>query len=642
MSSVTRAVLGLGRYPTPYRRRDRRLRSSRRAVGTLAVVGIVVLVVAAGIVGGLYAAGKLTPGAHGGGGPLPSYSIQFVASGLPSDGSWSVNLAGTNTTSTASSVSFSEPNGSYAYAIYAGTTLAAPSSGFANVSGANVSVPLTFTPAGHIVTFRESGLPAGDPWTVEFNNSSVSSSATLITFAVPNGIYAFSASSVGYLASPASGTLNVSGSAVAQSIQFSPPPRTVTVTEAGLPNGTSWYVALGDQTTTSNLTVASIGAVTGSVPFEASASGYIATPFAGQIGLAQNSLNLSFVPEQPSSGYVSSTIAMDLAEASVSSTLGGNWTAVALSGFASASSPTIYPGAFENGGNATCPGPTWIGPDSLVLPATPSGAPPGTASTWIVGLLSGTTEIEVAVADAVVVPLWNQSVPGDCSDSLSGISPLAIDSSTAVVAADAAGGFAFQQSHPAAPGANWTHEYDLLPHAPSWAGGATGYVWAVRDSVNYAENQTVVAFGATVPTRWGPARPYPVLWSNVVTVDESGLPNGVPWNLTVRSTLGGGTSIPTALGFGGSGPIVVDLPNGNYTWSIGVNASYTATPSGGELNLSGAGETLTVAFSPTSGTLPTWSASAARVPAAPEGSGGSARVLSSPYGSVGFAIRTPA
>jgi hypothetical protein len=199
-------------------------------------IAIAVVALAVAIILGLVLAG-LIPGLHlnlggkgssGGTGTGPSYSITFGESGLPTGTTWSVTLASTVRSSSASSVAFTEPNGSYAFTVgavpgYSGS----PATGSVVVSGAPVTKTVAFTASGpgraptYAVTFTESGLTAGTSWSVTLNGSSNSSSSDTIGFAEVNGSYAFQVGSVsGYTASPSSGTLTVNGAAAAEGITF--------------------------------------------------------------------------------------------------------------------------------------------------------------------------------------------------------------------------------------------------------------------------------------------------------------------------------------------------------------------------------------------------------------------------------------
>ena len=83
----------------------------------------------------------------------------------------------------------------------------------------------TFTVTGYSITFTETGLSSGAPWTVSLDGLSgltLSSSGTSITFTQPNGSATFNVTSPGYSANPPSGTLMVNGGPASQQISFSP------------------------------------------------------------------------------------------------------------------------------------------------------------------------------------------------------------------------------------------------------------------------------------------------------------------------------------------------------------------------------------------------------------------------------------
>jgi uncharacterized repeat protein (TIGR02543 family) len=99
---------------------------------------------------------------------------------------------------------------------------------------------------GYPVTFEESGLPTGTVWSVAVGGqSAVSSSSTSIGFTEVNGSYSFSVGSVtGYVASPLTGTVDVSGSGTVIPVTFLPGPPVITSFDS-VPSS----LALGGSTT---------------------------------------------------------------------------------------------------------------------------------------------------------------------------------------------------------------------------------------------------------------------------------------------------------------------------------------------------------------------------------------------------------
>ena len=95
---------------------------------------------------------------------------------------------------------------------------------------------VTMIPPYFAVTFRESGLPPGTPWSVTWNGTPRSTDTSLLPFVAPNGTYAYSVGNVsGFRASRPAGNVTVNGSAVVVTITYSKPG-----------NAVPWpYVAMG-------------------------------------------------------------------------------------------------------------------------------------------------------------------------------------------------------------------------------------------------------------------------------------------------------------------------------------------------------------------------------------------------------------
>ena len=189
---------------------------------------------------------------------LVKYTVTFTESGLPSGTTWYVNLSNGQTfSSTASTISFTETNGTYTYTVATTNKIYKPSSssGSVTVNGSPQSVSVTFTFVTYAVTFTESGLPSGTTWYTNVTNSTGhvfqgSSSTNKITFNLINGTYSFANSTGDKIYEPSSyaGTFLVHGSAVNLPVViFTPVKYKVTFTETGLPSGSDWYVNITGQ-----------------------------------------------------------------------------------------------------------------------------------------------------------------------------------------------------------------------------------------------------------------------------------------------------------------------------------------------------------------------------------------------------------
>lgn len=121
------------------------------------------------------------------------------------------------------------------------------------VNQANFSTPTAL----YNVSIQESGLPSGTAWAFDFNGVQFNISNSTYDFSEENGTYGLSVSSVpgGYTASAPS-SVTVNGAAQTVNITFTPTaPQTysVTVSESGLPSGTSWiFVFNGTSYTQTN------------------------------------------------------------------------------------------------------------------------------------------------------------------------------------------------------------------------------------------------------------------------------------------------------------------------------------------------------------------------------------------------------
>ncbi len=177
------------------------------------------------------------------------YSITFAESGLPSGTSWSVTLNGSAKISATNTITFSETNGTYSYAIanVSGYSLY-PYSGTLRVNGSNVSLAVTYSPITvktYTVVFTEYGLSSGTLWSVTLNGTSESSSNSTIIFYERNGTYSYSIQGVqGYRVSNYSGYLTIQGNPLDENITWSIILYPITIKENGIPNGTQWSVTL--------------------------------------------------------------------------------------------------------------------------------------------------------------------------------------------------------------------------------------------------------------------------------------------------------------------------------------------------------------------------------------------------------------
>ena len=224
-------------------------------------------------------------------------SITFTESGLPTGTNWSLVWNGTSSATKTTSLTLTEPNGTYTYSIGNVTVgghkyLPSPSLGSITISGASLTQSITFVgPPTYSATFPESGLPAGTNWSVTLNGTTNSTTTYKITFGhLSNNStgYTFSVHRlVGYTASPSSGQVVINGANVTTPINFTKTPQAkylVTFTEIGLSAGTSWSVVFNGTTNTSGSSTLTFTMPNGTYPYTvAPVPGYAASPSSGTL-----------------------------------------------------------------------------------------------------------------------------------------------------------------------------------------------------------------------------------------------------------------------------------------------------------------------------------------------------------------------
>jgi hypothetical protein len=190
----------------------------------------------------------------------PSYTVTFNETGLPSGTAWYVVLNGYANTSITTTVTFSEPDGTYSYSVVTPIAIGtweqfvgSPSSGQVTVSGASTGASITYTKQFLLIMNPSVG-GTTSPATGWYDAGSV-----IEMTATPDRGYAFSSWSgsgpgaYSGASNPYNITLSGSDNETAMMI---PSTYSVTFTESGLPAGATWYVALnGVETTSSTATI---------------------------------------------------------------------------------------------------------------------------------------------------------------------------------------------------------------------------------------------------------------------------------------------------------------------------------------------------------------------------------------------------
>src|SRR5208283_2109110 len=149
-------------------------------------------------------------------------AVTLTETGLPSGTEWWVNLTNDRSfNTTTSTVSFTEPNGTYDYTVATTDKEYASAGGSFTVNGGVVSEAVTFSLVTYSATFTESGLTSGTTWYVNITGGqSYNSTGSTISFSEPNGTYDYTVATMDKEYSSAGGSFPVNGAAVAESVTF--------------------------------------------------------------------------------------------------------------------------------------------------------------------------------------------------------------------------------------------------------------------------------------------------------------------------------------------------------------------------------------------------------------------------------------
>jgi hypothetical protein len=187
------------------------------------------------------------------------YGVTFTEVGLPSGTQWNVTLNGVLLSSTVPTISFSEPNGTYAFTVVSSTAdKIFPSTGNIIVNGEIAYQGITFAAPNqttYTVAFNESGLPSGAQWGVTLDGITTTSGSSFVNFTMTNGSYPFAIIvPADYSATPSTGTEPVNGNNTTVLVTIVLVVYPVTFTETGLPSGTTWYLNITSMTSSGPLT----------------------------------------------------------------------------------------------------------------------------------------------------------------------------------------------------------------------------------------------------------------------------------------------------------------------------------------------------------------------------------------------------
>jgi DNA-binding beta-propeller fold protein YncE len=524
------------------------------------------------------------------------YAVDFNETGLPAGTAWSVTFNGTELNSTTARIELNATNGTnYPFQVGAVPSfVASASTGHLNVTGAAVGRTVRFHELFG-VTFDEKGLPSGTVWGVTFNGTNTTTNLTSVMFNATNGTgLGFRADRVGgYVASPLTGTLDVSGSAVTQTIAFNVKLYDVTFEASGLPDGTGWSVTLnGTRYASSGPTLAVPEPNGTGYPFlVGSLSGFVVTPTQGNVSVAgaptavliqfEELLPVTFVESGLPSGTVWSVQIGLSAFASASSSIlvnetNGTGYAYQLGGVPGYRGVPSY-GQFNVTGSPEVIGITFV-PRTFPVTFTESGLRAGTPWSVVVG---GTPA--AGSGRSIVVNETNGTfgfAPGAVAGFQLGNSSgsFFVDGGPCAVMVAYSELFSVTFAERGlAPGTLWTVR--VASASANSTGGTIAfalvngsYAWTLRPVPGYtaARAGTLVVGGANLSE---PVTFTPVTYA--VTFTETGLPTGSTWKATVagetRNTSGR--------------TLTFQEPNGTFAFSVGGASGYAARPGSGSVTV---------------------------------------------------------
>jgi hypothetical protein len=249
------------------------------------------------------------------------YTVSFTQGGTYA-GAWAVQFGGALKGAASGTISFTVPNGTYAYMVASVTGYtAAPSSGSITVAGSGSSTGITFSTAAaatYSLQFTENGLVSGTSWSVTVTGQgTLSSTGNTITFSgLVAGAYTYSYGAVVGYTTPSGSSAVISTVSVSIGVIYSAPTYAVTFTESGLPSGTAWAVSFAGQITVSTGTSIVFHVAAGTYSYSvATTSGYAPSPASGTLtisGTTPVAITYTLIPPVPTALSASTPVAVSV------------------------------------------------------------------------------------------------------------------------------------------------------------------------------------------------------------------------------------------------------------------------------------------------------------------------------------------
>lgn len=480
------------------------------------------------------------------------YSLIFEETGLPAGTDWSVTYDAQTTSSTASSIAFSETNGTWSFTVGAISGFSSsPSSGSVTINGATKIVNITFSAViskFFTMTFTEAGLAAGTSWSVTLNSTVESGTLTALAFAnLTNGVYKFSVGAVtGYTSNPTSGSETVSGANEVVSIVFTATSAgefSLIFREKGLPVGSNWSITYNSQTIFSIASTIGFTEPNGTWSYTIGAvSGYTSSPTSGSIeikGVSQT-VNVTFSPTG-----VMQTYSITLTESGL--VAGTNWSVTLNSTAKYSSSATITFTGISSGSYSYSVGAI------EGYTASPAG---GTVTVSSANLSKSINFTSLPVGKYSLI-FRESGLPVGTNWSVTYFG---------VTEASTASTIPYTE-----PNGTWT--FTIGPVKGYTPSPETGSITVKGASQIY----NITFTKTTTSTRF------------ILTFTETGLPSDTSWSVTVAGVSNSSST----------GTITFDEANGTYQYTVGAVSGYSSSPSGGNATIDGVAKGVSITFTST-------------------------------------------
>jgi hypothetical protein len=394
------------------------------------------------------------------------------------------------------------------------------------------------------ITFIEKGLVIPTLWKVDLNGTTRNTTGTQITFSEVPGSYPFSVPPVpGYTASPTSGVVKLTSCMATVYITFTPIVRagyTISFNETGLPSGTAWWVNLNGTNTSGSGSSITFSARNGTYPFT------LASNIPGGTGTQYNT---SVTP---------GTVTVNGANVTVKVPYVTEYYLTMIASPPAGGSVTPSSGWYGSGALVSISETNSSGYAFLDWNGSGTGNYTGTDGSASVTMNSPIVE-NATFGASYEVQFERQGLPDAVEWTVSLTGATGTQSQT--------GYFVFLDFY--VPNGTYTYVVTPIPgyHADSYAGTVT-----------------VAGSDVTVVISW-------VRVTYDVTFQESGLPSGTSWTVT----LNGSSQDASA-----PGTIVFVDPNGSLPWSVAAISGYTPSVTGGTVVINGANVVVDITWTPSS------------------------------------------